>query len=43
MATKFSDLIGVNVIEVNPDKKTEAYRQVPSTQLENKVLGLYFS
>ncbi|CAF1055486.1 unnamed protein product [Rotaria sordida] len=43
MATKFSDLFGDNLIAVDTDRKSEVYRQVPTSELENKVVGIYFS
>ncbi|CAF2642610.1 unnamed protein product [Rotaria sp. Silwood2] len=43
MATKFSDLLGDSLLAAKADGESEAYRQVPTSELENKVVGIYFS
>ncbi|CAF1378144.1 unnamed protein product [Rotaria sordida] len=43
MATKFRDLLGESLLEVNTDQTSETYRKVPTSELENKVVAIYFS
>ncbi|CAF1333736.1 unnamed protein product, partial [Rotaria sordida] len=43
MTMKWSDLLGVDLIEANDRRNGNIYRYVPITELEHKVVAIYFS
>ncbi|CAF1453579.1 unnamed protein product [Adineta ricciae] len=44
MAIDLKDLLGEYLLEVNPNNESnEPYRQVPTSDLDNKVVAIYFS
>ncbi|CAF5067688.1 unnamed protein product [Rotaria sp. Silwood1] len=43
MAMKWSDLLGETLVEANARRESVIYRHVPISELDKKVVGIYFS
>ncbi|CAF3576239.1 unnamed protein product [Rotaria sp. Silwood1] len=43
MTMKWGDLLGENLIEANARRDSIIYRHAPISELDNKVVGIYFS
>lgn len=44
MATKFSDLLGETLLQARTSDQTdESFRKISTHELDDKVIGLYFS